>query len=212
MKESQGFWLSYIDALTVFVAVFLLVVVFSVTKSRSEKQILEREREKYRLDNKEMVEFTKAWEKAQKKLTDLGAHPYVDMQNGGWKLEIAEKILFDIDQWELKPDGKNMLDKIRDILNEFIQSDVVNQSIRIVIGGHTDKETGKADWNLILSDRRADAVSNVLKQKLEKKVIIESVGFSFKFPKADAQKLEEHRRISITIQPIAVKYLNKPDH
>ena len=42
MKEPQGFWLSYIDALTVFVAVFLLLVVFSLTESnRLDKEYQE---------------------------------------------------------------------------------------------------------------------------------------------------------------------------
>ncbi len=101
-----------------------------------------------------------------------------------------------------------LIKKIGVIFEEFTQQSMVEKTIRIVVGGHTDKETGSKEHNLNLSDERAQNVANVLMRILHKKnITIEAIGYGYKYPKANAFTLAEHRRITITIQPIAVEYL-----
>lgn len=65
--------------------------------------------------------------------------------------------LFDIDKAELKADTIANLDKLAEILKKYPDTN-------ILIEGHTDS-TGKEDYNMALSERRAKAVQNYLIQQ-----------------------------------------------
>jgi outer membrane protein OmpA-like peptidoglycan-associated protein len=217
MRRTEGFWLSYIDALTVLVAIFLLVFVFTfndnkVLRADNEKLKVDNEKlsidvEKYRLYNEEMISFTNAWERAARKLEELGAQPTTNLKSGGWKLDIAENILFALNSAELNQEGLDLINQIGKIFEEFTQNEMVEKTIRIVVGGHTDP-TGFKSLNLNLSDDRANNVAEILRKILKSKnITIESIGYGSRYPKKGGTSYDEQRRITITIQPIAVDYL-----
>jgi OOP family OmpA-OmpF porin len=70
------------------------------------------------------------------------------------KVALAASALFDFDKSELKPAGKQELDKlVQDI--KGVRYDVM------IVTGHTDR-IGKAAYNMALSLRRANAVKSYL--------------------------------------------------
>ena len=70
------------------------------------------------------------------------------------KLVMKDSVLFDFDSYQLKPEAKEMLRKIAKTLNQ-------NPDTVILIVGYTDS-TGKFDYNVKLSEKRAEAVKNEL--------------------------------------------------
>lgn len=63
-------------------------------------------------------------------------------------------VLFDYDKAVIKPESKQSLDVIEQVLNK-------NKSLSLYVVGHTD-DKGSAEYNLNLSKRRADAVVKAL--------------------------------------------------
>ena len=66
----------------------------------------------------------------------------------------SEKIYFDYDRSELKPESRDVLTKKAEWLN-------ANTDYNLRIGGHCD-ERGSTEYNLALGERRADAASKFL--------------------------------------------------
>lgn len=65
-----------------------------------------------------------------------------------------KNVFFDIDKAELKSTSFQELDKVAQLLAE-------NPNLKVEIGGHTDN-SGNADYNLLLSERRAQSVVQYL--------------------------------------------------
>ncbi len=65
--------------------------------------------------------------------------------------------LFDVNKAELKPDTIVNLNKLADILQKYPDTN-------IIIEGHTDS-TGKEDYNMQLSEKRAKSVQNYIMQQ-----------------------------------------------
>lgn len=72
----------------------------------------------------------------------------------GIMITFESGILFDIDKATLKPQAQANLDKLAVILNKYPDTD-------IIIAGHTDA-TGSDEYNLKLSQSRAQTVANYL--------------------------------------------------
>ena len=70
------------------------------------------------------------------------------------KLIMKDSVLFDFNSYQLKPEAKEMLRKIAKTLNQ-------NPDTVILVVGYTDS-TGKFDYNVKLSEKRAEAVKNEL--------------------------------------------------
>jgi outer membrane protein OmpA-like peptidoglycan-associated protein len=66
-------------------------------------------------------------------------------------------VFFDLNSVVLKPGGYAELDRVANVLNQYPQT-------MIRVEGHTD-QTGSEQYNLQLSERRANAVKNALTQK-----------------------------------------------
>jgi len=194
MKESEGFWLSYIDVLTVLISILIIGYVGIY--------------EGIRIKNENSAKFVNAWEEAENKLAGLGAKPRTKIDHGGWQLEIAEDILFPINESRLNENGLALIKKIAAIIREFVsKSELVSKTIRIIVGGHTDI-SGPKWFNVVLSEERASAVYTILKGEINAPELqMEWIGYGFRYPKEGAKNAREHRRISITIQPIAVEYI-----
>jgi outer membrane protein OmpA-like peptidoglycan-associated protein len=77
---------------------------------------------------------------------------------GADRVEVEGKILFQVDSASLDPRSDDLLDDLADLLEDHPEVD------RFEIQGHTD-DTGPADYNEDLSQRRAESVRQALIQR-----------------------------------------------
>jgi outer membrane protein OmpA-like peptidoglycan-associated protein len=73
------------------------------------------------------------------------------------KIEVSQQIFFDYDKATIKPVSFSVIDEVYAVLVE-------NPTVTIEIQGHTDNQ-GKPDYNLKLSQDRADSVRKYLLKK-----------------------------------------------
>ena len=71
--------------------------------------------------------------------------------------EIANRVHFDFDKWDIRPEDRAILDRKAAILG-------LNSAVRVKISGHAD-ERGSDEYNLALGNRRAAAVKTYLANK-----------------------------------------------
>ena len=69
---------------------------------------------------------------------------------------VLPNIFFDFNSWELKPESVASLERLVEILND-------NPTVVMEIGAHTDSR-GQVEYNQKLSQNRAQAVVNFLKE------------------------------------------------
>lgn len=75
---------------------------------------------------------------------------------------INESLVFEYDSYNIKAEGKNLLDKLASAFEKVLDDDEIRASIdAISIQGHTD-ERGSAEYNRELSSQRAYTVVNYL--------------------------------------------------
>ncbi|MEE4112045.1 MAG: OmpA family protein, partial [Desulfobacteraceae bacterium] len=75
----------------------------------------------------------------------------------GIKITFSSGLLFDVDQATLKPQTRSELNELAGILNKYPDT-------HILLAGHTDS-TGREEYNLALSRRRAQSVADYLISK-----------------------------------------------
>ncbi|MDX1390299.1 MAG: OmpA family protein, partial [Acidobacteriota bacterium] len=81
--------------------------------------------------------------------------------------------------------GSNLLtEAAQDVLDRVAQSLVGNPEIRVRVGGHTDS-TGSRDFNLTLSQSRAEAVAAYLVTRGVASTRLEAVGYGPDRPVGD---------------------------
>lgn len=89
--------------------------------------------------------------------------------------KIAIRVLFAIGSDRLTPEGEVALKPLGEALKDPKMADV-----RVLIGGHTDI-VGSAEYNQVLSERRAASVKHYLIESYQIPVArLESMGFGFK--------------------------------
>lgn len=120
---------------------------------------------------------------------------------------INEGLVFDLDSFQVKPEGRDLLAKLADAFETVLDDKEVRDSIdAIAIQGHTD-ERGTAEYNRDLSSKRASSVVNYMLQangQLESKYgrYFASAGYS-EFRPIDVGTSEaaysKNRRIEISI-------------
>ncbi len=106
--------------------------------------------------------------------------------------EILNNIFFDTGKWELHPESMIELDKLIILLNE-------NKELPIEVSGHTD-DVGKDAENLVLSQKRANAVRTYLIQKGINPTMIKAEGYGKNkpiLPNSSADNRKLNRRIEI---------------
>lgn len=109
---------------------------------------------------------------------------------------MKDKILFDIDSATVKPEALSGLDKIAGVLTKYPKT-------TITVAGHTDN-TGRADYNLKLSERRANAVKFALAQRGVSGDRVTAMGFGADNPVAANTTPEgrtDNRRVELHIVP-----------
>jgi outer membrane protein OmpA-like peptidoglycan-associated protein/Mg-chelatase subunit ChlD len=86
-------------------------------------------------------------------------------------------VYFDTNKSDLKPESNDAMDRLLKLM-------ALDNSLKIEIHGHTDN-VGKEESNMILSQKRAEAVKDVLIRRGIEKSRIKAIGFGFSKPVAD---------------------------
>lgn len=111
-------------------------------------------------------------------------------------LNMPGNLTFDTNSSEVRPNFRTQLDAVAEVLKKY-------QSTMIEVAGHTDS-TGSVDYNMMLSQQRAQSVANVLSGFGVETVRMEIVGFGPHRPTADnstASGREQNRRVELTLHP-----------
>ncbi len=122
------------------------------------------------------------------------------------KVVMKDSVLFDLNSYKLKPEAKEMLAKVAKTLNE-------NPDTVIVVVGYTDS-TGSFDYNVKLSEKRAEAVKNQLVLNGVDPTRIVVFGCGPKHPIAPNNTPEGralNRRVEILVYPKGEKIPNPCD-
>ncbi|KLI64793.1 OmpA family protein [Aurantiacibacter marinus] len=104
----------------------------------------------------------------------------------------------------------NISPQMRDTLDGVAQSMVDYPNSLIDVMGHTDA-TGSDQYNLDLSRRRAESVSNYLVSRGVARARIETIGYGEQYPVADNSTesgRSQNRRVEIRITPITEQDVN----
>jgi len=88
---------------------------------------------------------------------DANGCPLAGIEAVGDEWVIRGNVLFDVNKWDLKPEGMTILDQAAEFLKK-------NTQWHVEIQGHTDS-TGTAEWNQTLSQRRAESAMKYLISK-----------------------------------------------
>ena len=118
----------------------------------------------------------------------------VERVGEGIVVEFSSNVLFSYDKSVLSEDAKLNLNKLVTVLNSYADTDIECQ-------GHTDSK-GSENYNLGLSEKRANAVSGYLYDKGIKTSRVNIKGFGESVPKYDNATVEgraQNRRVEFLI-------------
>ena len=117
-----------------------------------------------------------------------------DHTDRGLVVTLADEILFDVDQAELKPGGMQQLGRVAEFLRQ-------NPDRNVLIEGHTDS-TAPDSYNLALSQRRSNAVEDFLITQGVDPTRILATGYGEQLPiasNATAAGRQANRRVEIVV-------------
>ena len=109
---------------------------------------------------------------------------------------MRDKILFDVDSATVKPAAAAGVDKLATVLTKYPKT-------TITVAGHTDN-TGRSDYNVKLSERRANAVRFALADRGVAGHRISTMGFGAENPVASNATPDgraQNRRVELHIVP-----------
>lgn len=136
--------------------------------------------------------------KLRERLQGVGVGIQKDPNTGVITLIMPGNITFPTAQADVKADFYPVLDAVADVLKEYNQT-------TISVAGYTDS-VGKADANLALSQRRADAVSSYLQSRGVEADRLQAVGrgaTNFIGDNSTDAGKAKNRRVEVTINPPA---------
>lgn len=177
--EELNFWQSYSDMMAALLLVFVLIIMFVMTRQKQsysemleslsilEEDIEAREAEndQYRkkvAEQQALVdEIYGIREDAIVKLKDVfkdsGLNLVIDPETG--TISFDSSVLFDYNKYQLKQEGRAFLDEFFPLYFEAILSEeLVEYVAEVIIEGHTDMN-GSYLYNLDLSQKRAFSVA-----------------------------------------------------
>jgi len=128
----------------------------------------------------------------------LGQSQAAQVSREGDLLAITLKgdVTFDTDSTIVRPGLYNEIDRIAQVMVQYPET-------QIVVQGHTDS-SGAADYNQRLSERRAEAVKNLLVQRGVSPYRVTSMGYGETMPvatNATPEGRQMNRRVEIRIKP-----------
>lgn len=174
---------------------------YEARAARSQRQDAEREAETARAQRmmaeeradrleRETREMREEAERLQQQISDLEARP----TDRGLVLTLGSDVLFDFDSADLREGAQRSIDQIAEFLDEYSER-------QVLVEGFTDS-TGSRDYNLDLSDRRANAVRTALIDEGVDESRIRTRGFGPDYPVAsndnDAGR-QLNRRVEVVI-------------
>ncbi len=112
-------------------------------------------------------------------------------------LNMPGNITFDVDRSDLRPNFGPVLDSVSLVLKEYDQT-------LIDVTGHTDS-TGSVDYNMDLSERRANTVATYLKATGVDHMRVYTLGVGPHYPVADnstAGGRQLNRRVELVLKPL----------
>jgi outer membrane protein OmpA-like peptidoglycan-associated protein len=141
-----------------------------------------------------------------RKLDEVTAGTGVDVTetpNGDGILVNLPEVTFAVDSTTISPAMRDVLDRVAASMIEYPNS-------LIDVMGHTDS-TGSDAYNLDLSRRRAEAVTNFLVSRGVARSRVESIGYGEQYPVADNTTEDgraRNRRVEIRITPVTQQDVN----
>ena len=131
---------------------------------------------------------------SNKTATDNNAVKTVDVTNGigadGVPAPQARSVYFDLDRYTVRTDGQPVVRAHSEFLNK-------NRNQHVLLQGNTD-ESGTAEYNLALGQRRSEAVKNAMSALGVNTSQIEAVSLGKEKPKAQGSNeaaWAENRRV-----------------
>ena len=112
-------------------------------------------------------------------------------------LTFKSDFTFAVNSSTLRPGLYNELDRVAQILTAYPQT-------TILVAGHTDS-TGSEEYNMTLSQKRADSVKNALVQRGVAAQRINAVGYGESQPVGDNETefgRQQNRRVEVRINPM----------
>lgn len=131
---------------------------------------------------------------AEKLKKDLDVLADVERVGEGIKITMKSGVLFDFNSSKVNPQVNENLIKFSETLKQYPDTE-------ILVAGHTDN-VGTAEYNMKLSQQRADAVSSVLKANSVTRNRLTILGYGEKNPVADNVSdsgREQNRRVEFAI-------------
>ncbi|EHQ52507.1 OmpA/MotB domain-containing protein [Ectothiorhodospira sp. PHS-1] len=114
-------------------------------------------------------------------------------------LNMPGNITFDVNRAEVKPDFYEVLNSVALVAKKYDQT-------AIEVAGHTDS-TGSVEYNMDLSQRRADSVARYLAGQGVSQVRLDTIGFGPHRPVADNSTTHGrslNRRVELTLIPLTL--------
>jgi len=118
-------------------------------------------------------------------------------------VNLPNGVTFDVDSSPVKPQFQQTLDTIANSLVTYPNS-------LIDVMGHTDS-TGSDEYNLALSQRRANAVADYLVMRGVSRARVATIGYGERYPVADNNTeygRAQNRRVELKITPISQDEVN----
>lgn len=112
-------------------------------------------------------------------------------------LNMPGNITFATNSANIQPNFVDVINSVALVLKEYPKT-------VIEVAGHTDS-TGSANYNQLLSERRADAVATILRRQgvNEQRLVISGYGPNYPIASnSTAQGREQNRRVELTLSPL----------
>lgn len=211
-RENEiSYWLSYSDLMAALLIIFILVLAYNILQFKVSQEELEAIQVKI----KELDQTNKVIDKLKK---EFGEEIEINEDTGD--IIVKSDILFDFDEYKLKPKGQSFLN---DFVPRYLEvllgdSEIRDNLYRILVVGHTD-DKGTYIYNLELSQLRALEVVNYIfseeietpyKQEVEK--YIEAIGRSETEVKEDENGIilsDESRRVEFKFELRTLEKIKK---
>lgn len=131
---------------------------------------------------------------AAKMQKDLEGIAEVERIGEGIKLTMKSAILFGFDSYSLNQKSRESLERLAKTLKEY-------EDTNILVAGHTDN-VGAEDYNMKLSEKRADAVADLLNNLGVKRSRMSVIGYGESAPLVDNTTdagQDKNRRVELAI-------------
>jgi flagellar motor protein MotB len=188
-------WPPFVDALTLVLAAFVLVMIVAFVAQRG---LLSRLRER----DQELTRLREDKARIERRLRALAPHGTIDIDDG--KVILQGEVLFDSGSDALTAPGQSLMAEMGRNLVALLAAEPTQM---VLVGGHTDDRPihgGRFASNWELSAARALAVARVLTGAGVPAARVVASGFGEHHPRApnDEQNRARNRRIEVLLVPV----------